>query len=66
MKVKIYSSGEDFVETHLCKLCVLLRSRVLRVSCFSVESSVDVSGEVVFVESFVESSVEVASVEASV
>ena len=26
---------EDFVETHLCKLCVILRSRVLRVSCVS-------------------------------
>ena len=24
---------EDFVETHLCKLCVILRSRVLRVVC---------------------------------
>ena len=24
---------EDFVETHLCKLCVILRSLVLRVVC---------------------------------
>ena len=24
---------EDFVETHLCKLCVILRSRALRVVC---------------------------------
>ena len=24
---------EYFVETHLCKLCVILRSRVLRVAC---------------------------------
>ena len=24
---------EDFVETHLCELCVILRSRVLRVVC---------------------------------
>ena len=24
---------EYFVETHLCKLCVILRSRVLRVVC---------------------------------
>ena len=23
----------DFVEIHLCKLCVILRSRVLRVMC---------------------------------
>ena len=32
-KTKIHSSREieDFVETHLCKLCVVLRSRVLRV-----------------------------------
>ena len=29
--MKIHSSCEieDFVETHLCKLCVILRSRVL-------------------------------------
>ena len=35
MKIKIHSSCEieDFVETHLCKLCVILRSRVLRVVC---------------------------------
>ena len=34
-KIKIHSSCEieDFVETHLCKLCVILRSRVLRVVC---------------------------------
>ena len=33
--MKIHSSCEieDFVETHLCKLCVILRSRVLRVVC---------------------------------
>ena len=24
---------EDFVETHICKLCVILRSRVLRGVC---------------------------------
>ena len=34
---KIHSSSsceiEDFVETHFCKLCVILRSRVLRVVC---------------------------------
>ena len=35
MKIQIHSSCEikDFVETHLCKLCVILRSRVLRVVC---------------------------------
>ena len=35
IKIKIHSSceTEDFVETHLCKLCVILRSRVLRVVC---------------------------------
>ena len=34
-KMKIHTSCEieDFVETHLCKLCVILRSRVLRVVC---------------------------------
>ena len=34
-KIKIHSSCEieDFVETHLCKLCVILRSRALRVVC---------------------------------
>ena len=33
--MKIHSSCEieDFVETHLCKPCVMLRSRVLRVVC---------------------------------
>ena len=33
--MKIHSSCEieDFVETHLGKLCVILRSRVLRVVC---------------------------------
>ena len=33
--MKIHSSCEieDFVETHLCKLCVILRSRALRVVC---------------------------------
>ena len=32
-KIKMHSSCEieDFVENHLCKLCVVLRSRVLRV-----------------------------------
>ena len=35
MKIKIHSSCEieDFVETHICKLCVILQSRVLRVVC---------------------------------
>ena len=35
IKVKMHSSCEIeyFVETHLCKLCVILRSRVLRVVC---------------------------------
>ena len=35
IKMKIHSSCEieDFVETHLCKLCVILRSRALRVVC---------------------------------
>ena len=35
IKIKIHSSCEieDFVETHLCKLCVILRSRELRVVC---------------------------------
>ena len=35
IKIKIHSSCEMeyFVETHLCKLCVILRSRVLRVVC---------------------------------
>ena len=35
IKTKIHSSCEIeyFVETHLCKLCVILRSRVLRVVC---------------------------------
>ena len=35
IKIKIHSSCEVqyFVETHLCKLCVILRSRVLRVVC---------------------------------
>ena len=35
IKIKLQSSCEieDFVETHLCKLCVILRSRVLRVVC---------------------------------
>ena len=33
--MKIHSSCEieDFVEAHLCKLCVILRSRVLRDYC---------------------------------
>ena len=35
IKIKIHSSCEieNFVETHLCKLCVILRSRVLWVVC---------------------------------
>ena len=35
IKIKIHSSCEIeyFVETHLCKLRVILRSRVLRVVC---------------------------------
>ena len=37
--MKIHSSCEieDFVETHLCKLCVILRSRVLRVVCVLIK-----------------------------
>ena len=33
--IKIHCSCdiEDFVETHLCKLCVILRSLVFRVVC---------------------------------
>ena len=35
IKIQIHSSCEieNFVESHLCKLCVILRSRVLRVVC---------------------------------
>ena len=35
MKIKIHSTCEidDFVETRLCKLCVILRSRVLLGVC---------------------------------
>ena len=35
IKMEIYSSCEieGFVETRLCKLCVIIRSRVLRVVC---------------------------------
>ena len=37
LKIKMHSSSceiEDFVyKLHLCKLCVILRSRVLRVVC---------------------------------
>ena len=35
IKINIHSSCEieDFVETHLCKLCVIHRSRALRVVC---------------------------------
>ena len=35
IKIKIHSSCkiEHFVETHLCKLCVILRLRALRVVC---------------------------------
>ena len=35
IKIKLHSSCEIeyFVETHICKLCVILRSRVLRVVC---------------------------------
>ena len=35
IKIKMHSrcEVEYFVETHLCKLCVILRSRVLRVLC---------------------------------
>ena len=39
IKIQIHSSCEIeyFVETHLCKLCVILRSRVLRVLCVLVK-----------------------------
>ena len=35
IKIKLHSSCEieDFIETRLCKLCVILRSRVIRVVC---------------------------------
>ena len=35
LKTKLHSSCEieDFVETHICKRCVILRSRVLLVVC---------------------------------
>ena len=35
LKIHLHSSCEIeyFVETHLCKLCVILQSRVLRVVC---------------------------------
>ena len=41
IKIKIHSSCEieDFVETHICKLCVILRSRVLRVVRLPTASS---------------------------
>ena len=34
-KIEKHSSCEveDFAETHICKLCVILQSRVLRVVC---------------------------------
>ena len=35
---------EDFVETHLCKLCVMLRLRVLFTGC--VSSSTDIFSKV--------------------
>ena len=36
--MEIHSSCEveDFVETHICKLCVILRSRVLRALCVPI------------------------------
>ena len=42
IKLKIHSSCEieDFVETNLCKLCVIFRSRVLRVLCVLVKDIV--------------------------
>ena len=33
IKMRLSCEIEDFVESHLCKLCVILRSRVLRVVC---------------------------------
>ena len=37
MKIRSTSCEiEDFVETHLCKLCVILRSRALRVVCIYI------------------------------
>ena len=45
IKIKIHSSCdiedflEDFVETHLCKLCAILRSRVLVVAVIGIDIS---------------------------
>ena len=39
---KISCEIEDFVETHLCKLCGILRSRVIRILCDLIK---DVSPE---------------------
>ena len=36
---------EDFVETHLCKLRGILRSRVLRVSCDLIKLLVFIEGD---------------------
>ena len=46
IKIKVHSSCceiEDFVETHLCKPCVILRSRVL---CYGVKHVVAEAGSV--------------------
>ena len=39
LKIRIHSRCEIeyFVETHLCKLCVILRSRVLRFVCVLIK-----------------------------
>ena len=33
IKIRLSCEIEDFVKTHLCELCVIRRSRVLRVVC---------------------------------
>ena len=37
IKIRSSCEMEDFVETHLCKLCVILRSRVYRWVCVLIK-----------------------------